>query len=530
MCIRDSREGNGTAPAPQAAPAGGGSTDSPRQDSPTMQPVMRVNVPSSEDLWQSWWPPLYFSFDARGGMLFQGFVRPELHPDSRASPGDCITHIGSSALIDVDPSEALALLAGQECTSLELALQDPTGEVHAIHTSRSVHGRPVQGPAAVRGLDNPGNLCFLNAPMQCIAHTFPTMISFSGSAQAPPEHSALAMAQLHRIAASFAELAAAITVLDNKQRPVSTTSFRRALAPLVEEVMEPSAKIKQEQEDAHQLLLRLLDVIDSALLLHNAPPPLLDAKRKATEAEANLKLRRAQMNHVPSYEPAVKTLCELAWERDMQGRPGVVQRMMWGQYVKGIGCFNCHRWVEVRPEVYNMLELPIPASHGPNPASVKLSKCLELFFDQESSKNDQANLIKCPSCKKAGEVSQKYALMRIPSHLVLVLKRYTFSSLRGEYRITKSQTPVDPPEVIDMREHIFNSGDNMNEAGGGTQYELGSVCVHLGNTPRAGHYVALVKLQDVWYRVSDENVRECQQQDWEEAKRNSYILFYKQRI
>eukprot|EP00658_Telonema_sp_P-2_P055222 TRINITY_DN43908_c0_g1_i2.p1 TRINITY_DN43908_c0_g1~~TRINITY_DN43908_c0_g1_i2.p1 ORF type:complete len:361 (+),score=84.71 TRINITY_DN43908_c0_g1_i2:215-1297(+) len=359
------------------------------------------------------------------------------------------------------------------------------------------------------------------------------MVSVAAGLRPPGRQSRDYIHDLHRIAVTFSEVASAITMVSNDSRAVISTSLRRALAPMVEEVLPPGSKTRQEQEDAHQLLLRLLDVLDSALSARKPASRAADARRDSMEAEAKQRLQRAKMDHVPSYEPAVRTLCELAWERDMEQRSSILQRMMWGQYVKGIGCFKCYRWVEVRPEVYNMLELPIPTERRERSKQpVPLSQCLSLFFDQENSRNDHSNDLKCPGCLQSGEVSQKYALMRIPSHLVLVLKRYNFVFQNGgQCRISKATAAVEPPDVLDMREHIFNAGDNANSSGedGGTKYQLGSICVHLGDTPRRGHYVALVKLKNCWWRVSDEKVRECTQSDWEEARRNCYILFYNQK-
>ena len=121
--------------------------------------------------------------------------------------------------------------------------------------------------------------------------------------------------------------------------------------------------------------------------------------------------------------------------------------------------------------------------------------------------------------------------MRIPSHLVIVLKRYSYEHGRNGFSVSKNPAAIEAPALLDMKDHMFNSGNNANAGGenGGTVYELGSLCVHLGNTPSGGHYIALVKLRDKWWRISDDSVKLCTDHDWKQAEENGYILFYKKK-
>ena len=79
-------------------------------------------------------------------------------------------------------------------------------------------------------------------------------------------------------------------------------------------------------------------------------------------------------------------------------------------------------WVDVKPEVYNILEVPVPAEERGK--GNDLDSCIKLFFDQE--KADKGT--KCPKCDYGRGVEQKYVLLRLPDCLCIVLKRYTYKA------------------------------------------------------------------------------------------------------
>jgi len=495
---------------------------------------MQASVSNAQELWESWWPPIFFSFDEASVPLFQGFIGSH-NQSASVQQGSAIMGINEQAVVGIDPYQILEMLAGPENSTISIEFSGRAGA--SIELKREKSYRPVLPAATVRGLENPGNCCFLNAPLQCIAHTFPDMVHFVAGTRPPTasNNSGNTAWQFYKIASAFSQLAMGITVESGASKAQPIAAVRDALSVQIEEVLPDEKRRHQEQEDAHHLLVRLLDLVDSAMMTNPVSLPAAEVERRKTdEQQATIALRKAEMSVFQSYEEAVQILCSLQWDRDMKCRHLAMQQQMWGQYVKGIGCYKCRRWVEVRPEVYNMLELPIPAQASPRSGAVpriRVMQCLDLFFDQENSRNNKDNALKCPGCNKSGEVLQKYSLIRIPSNLIIVLKRYTFESASNGIKISKNQAVIEPAEVLDLREHIFGSGNNGHSGGvgGGTMYELGSICVHIGSSPRSGHYIALVKLRNVWWRVSDDKVRECNDNDWQEAQRNCYILFYKKR-
>merc|ERR1739848_780600 len=114
---------------------------------------------------------------------------------------------------------------------------------------------------------------------------------------------------------------------------------------------------------------------------------------------------------------------------------------MWGQYAKGIGCPKCVMWVDVKPEVYNVLEVPVPERPKRGQRFIHLEECIQTFFDQE--KADKGT--KCPRCMYPKGVEQKYVLLRLPECLAIVLKRYTY---KADFQsVAKNSNTVTVPEV-----------------------------------------------------------------------------------
>ena len=163
-----------------------------------------------------------------------GFVDPDAHPDDAVSQGDVIIAIDGRSISGVEPAKVLEQVAGPEHSTLVLEIQrlhsTTLGQNSSLDLRREMAWRPVAGAAAVRGLTNPDNSCFLNAPLQCIAHSFPGMVSCAGSTR-PPLGNDPHLDALYNVAMQFADVSTAITT---EHRPnnsaVNTTQLRRALA------------------------------------------------------------------------------------------------------------------------------------------------------------------------------------------------------------------------------------------------------------------------------------------------------------
>jgi len=487
-----------------------------------------------------WWPPVYVNYE-RGEISFSGFVGHDLlsveGKDGAAnvepSKGDKLVRIDGEEVLGLSEQTSLGLLGGAEdsVVRLEFTHAGPGAAKYQtveVCMKRSCPDRPLAREARLAGLKNPSNCCFMNATIQCCAHSYPDIHNIAGTASPRPVPN-LSRTDMNiwrqdaEVATAYHDLCSAITVGTSGGEVADTTEFRKIVAPRVEIVVPPHEY--QVQEDAHQFLVQLWGSIDNAMSKDGGRGFMGQNARKeleANETSARKQLHRADMTQPDEYATAVELMATLRWDSDCQQKDRKLQQLMWGQYAKGIGCPKCVMWVDVKPEVYNVLEVPVPEKpKGARSKSITtLEECVTMFFDQE--KADKGT--KCPRCTYHKGVEQKYVLLRLPECLAIVLKRYTYKA--DYHTVAKNNSCVRVPEVLDMSEHVFHTNSTNQQ---GSLYNLTGKVVHLGVSPRSGHYVAHVKHNKTgkWHIISDEQVSVLTARDEDEAATNAYMVFYR---
>ena len=80
--------------------------------------------------------------------------------------------------------------------------------------------------------------------------------------------------------------------------------------------------------------------------------------------------------------------------------------------------------------------------------------------------------------------------------------------------------------MLDLEEHVFHVPSSQQQ---GSVYNLIGKVVHIGHSPRSGHYVAHVKhTSGKWFRVSDTKVDPLPDQATaDDSATNAYLLFYR---
>ena len=76
---------------------------------------------------------------------------------------------------------------------------------------------------------------------------------------------------------------------------------------------------------------------------------------------------------------------------------------------------------------------------GQRNGPVTLAECLELFLEQELLKGDDS--WNCPKCKKKREASKRLSIVKMPTILLIHLKRFSYS---GPFR-DKLETYIEYP-------------------------------------------------------------------------------------
>jgi len=148
---------------------------------------------------------------------------------------------------------------------------------------------------------------------------------------------------------------------------------------------------------------------------------------------------------------------------------------------------------------------------------VRLEDCVRLFTQEETlSKEDPWY---CSQCKDFVQANKKFDLWKLPSILIVHMKRFSFTKLWRD----KLDTFVDfPLEALDLSPFCSNP-DELNAL-----YDLYAISNHYGGMG-GGHYTAYCKNLEngKWYHHDDSRVSPIS--DRELKSSSAYVLFYRRR-
>jgi ubiquitin C-terminal hydrolase len=136
-----------------------------------------------------------------------------------------------------------------------------------------------------------------------------------------------------------------------------------------------------------------------------------------------------------------------------------------------------------------------------------LHECLSAHFASEKLDD-----WKCEGCQSIGTCSKRSSFKRLPEHLIIVAKRFGFTSSGGAVKLSVS---------LEFPEEDLVISDEV--------YDLYATIEHHG-TVQSGHYTATV-LKDDWMFCNDTVVKEWKSKKSvsEAQKTTAYVLFYKLR-
>ncbi|KAL7542623.1 hypothetical protein ACHAWF_007214 [Thalassiosira exigua] len=366
------------------------------------------------------------------------------------------------------------------------------------------------------GLCNLGNTCFLNAALQCLAHT-PSLADFFLS-----DAYKIFLSENEKVGSSFAQ------VIDNIYRSdddrYSYYSQRNSsyspgdfLEGFTDDDVAPQFG-GSRQHDSHEFLRILIDQLCEDL--KDTTRCAQNRIREATEAE---------LDKMP-----LRSKAEYWWRRHLAQNSSFITDEFCGQMVSTIRCTVCmtHRY-SVDP--FYDLSLPFPDGsqssrkiHGykrppmlsklsfTDSSRCSLDDCLREFCKEEVL--DGENMAECGKCRKKRESVKKLQVLRFPRVLVLHLKRFGNSK-------KKIRTSMGfPATCFDASPLAFDDGSLTNCPN--PVYDLYAVCDHSGRL-NFGHYTcfAIDQRSGSWHKFNDERVSGVGESDLDEA--GAYMLFYR---
>lgn len=103
-----------------------------------------------------------------------------------------------------------------------------------------------------------------------------------------------------------------------------------------------------------------------------------------------------------------------------------------------------------------------------------------------------------------------------PEQLILNFKRFMFSKRQNKaIKITNAVENI--PETFTLPQDIFAQGSD-------TKYELNGLIKHIGSSAVSGHYIAYIKIEDMWFCCNDDNITPVPVEDVLKAAKTSYVL------
>ncbi|RNA17245.1 ubiquitin carboxyl-terminal hydrolase 8 isoform X1, partial [Brachionus plicatilis] len=151
----------------------------------------------------------------------------------------------------------------------------------------------------------------------------------------------------------------------------------------------------------------------------------------------------------------------------------------------------------------------------------KIEDCVELCFQ-----NELINNTNCSQCNSNQKFNCQSKIQTTNENLIIMIKRFKIDE-KGS--LVKIDNFIEFGESLDLKNFIWRS----NERNQITEYQLCSVCFHLGYSSNSGHITSLIfcEKKKIWHYFDDEIIEMYKTvDDFIRSRRQSsqsYILFYK---
>lgn len=354
------------------------------------------------------------------------------------------------------------------------------------HFSKPAHHRLTTWPAAssssssrgrARGLNNMGNTCFLNATLQCLAHT-PAVITLANLAHSS---SSCSLAR----SGSFCALCALTAVINHMHASEGGAYTPR---PLTNNLKALAKHFRVgRQEDAHEFLRVLLDRVHLACLALSG----IDITRTTAQT------------------PGPDRLYETSY----------IHKAFGGYLRNQLHCPQCG-YDSNTFDSFLDLSLEIGARRG----ITSVEKALAVYTRPEAL--DKANKWKCPRCLVPVCAVKQLTIRKAPAILTVQLKRFSFMASFGAFGMGgKIQDHIAFPFTLDIAPAL---SDSAKAEGTPSVYDLYSLIVHHGGGAHSGHYFSFVQSRaGEWMCMDDSSAARVGAHVVQQQQ--AYVLFYRQR-
>jgi len=301
------------------------------------------------------------------------------------------------------------------------------------------------------GLTNLRNTCYLNSILQSLFSLTPFSQLFLPQSSSPSSPGLYTFEK-----ESFGEEFQRFFHQLESTRQSTVTVFNRIVSPLG--IAKKLQIDISTQEDAQELLLRILELIDDSLLPTE--------KTSSGGMKKDKKQKKKQVKPITMEEIEDVLL------------PSATMKMYLQQNI------TCIKHAHIASsKILKHLDLSVPVK-----GMRTLTRAIATAFAPEIL-NDRENLYKCDEHGYV-ETKKSIALLNFPRIFTLHLNRFSYDPLN--YIFKKINDPLDIPVQLNLREYCNNEKLLSNEPRAGI-YNLSAIVIHQGSIER-GHYYTLAKV------------------------------------
>eukprot|EP00347_Sterkiella_histriomuscorum_P013480 403364554 len=399
------------------------------------------------------------------------------------------------------------------------------------------------------GLYNLGNTCFINTAIQCLSACQPLTDYFNSNLHYEEINEVNPMGYKGEVSRAFGKLVK-LMWRDNSHTKIYPIRFCKVIEKWASHFANGS------QQDTQEFISYLLDCLHEDLnrAYQRPAPPLvlinqqnLNVSFQAGNTNSFIKgANTAAVQNQVNQEPQVNKLSILprrnaripepsndgdkmvlapkqkqdeeeameSWKNYLQKNKSVIVDLFQGQLKSTLSCLVCgHKSTKFDCLMY--LSVPISAQRDPN-TPISLQDCLQDFSKQETL--DNQNKWYCEQCKKHQPATKKIDIWKLPSILIICLKRFKFLG-RNKYLKINEQVSF-PMNNLDLSPYISSPQREK------PIYDLFSVANHEG-TMTQGHYYAYTwnHASRNWYYFNDHEIKLIKNLQKIQSP-EAYILFY----
>lgn len=314
------------------------------------------------------------------------------------------------------------------------------------------------------GLANLGNTCYLNSALQALFHSKPFRQLLTNGTWETWRHD-------DRKGLALTESAAEVVteLMTDGQHSVVPSRF---VTEFIRFANEFNDQIRRgAQGDAAEAIQIILDGIH-------------------TQIAREVNMTVTGIGRTPSQKELIQSM--ESWATFYKKEYSMLLDNYYGQTQTRVTCTTC-KTSSTRYEPWSVLKVPIPGAEKAGVPAPTLADCLAAYFADETIDD-----YSCDTCKEAGRgrgtALIQHSISRLPSYLILSLKRFTNRGAKIRARINYDENCIS-----------FEDWRSWADLQPQARYRVVSTVEHLGGS-HGGHYCARGLTDGGWCEYDDTRV------------------------